>query len=197
MLGPQVAPNCLPIRAATPANKARSVVLACSDPNGDKVELTIVKKPRHGRLGGLVRATGAVLYTPLAGYSGTDTFTFRATDGMDVSPNGTATVRITLPPKAPKVQIRTARARVSKDSRIHVLVECPAVAVGSCRIATHLVIRGKTAGYGFARIARHTTGRIVLRADGFKGRTKAQVVVTVRDKSRRATISRRTITLFR
>ena len=196
VLGPQVAPNCLPIRAATPANTARSVVLACSDPNGDKVELTIVRKPRHGRLGGLARATGAVLYTPRPGYTGSDTFTFRATDGMDVSPDGTATVRVTLPPKAPKVHIRTARARLSKDSRIHVLVDCPAIAIGPCRIAMRVVIRGKAAGYGFARLQRQTTGRVVLRATGVKGRTKAQVVVTVRDKSRRATITRRTIVII-
>jgi 6-phosphogluconolactonase (cycloisomerase 2 family) len=196
VLGPQLAPNCLPIRAATVANTARSVVLACSDPNGDKVELTIVKQPRHGRIGGLTRATGSVLYTPFPGYTGADTFTYRATDGMDVSADGTATVRVTLPPKAPKVRIRTVRARLLNDSRIHVLVECPAIAIGPCRVATRLVVRGKAAGYGFARLARRTTGRIVLRADGVKGRTKAQVVVTVRDKTRRATISRRNIVIL-
>ena len=196
VLGPQVAPNCLPIRAATLANKARSVVLACSDPNGDKVELTIVKKPRHGRLGGLARATGQRPLHALPGYTGADTFTYRATDGMDVSADGTATVRVTLPPKAPKVRIRTARAHLLKGAKIHVLVECPAIAIGPCRIATRLVVRGKAAGYGFARVARQTTGRIVLRADGVKGRTKAQVVVTVRDKTRRATISRRTIVIL-
>ncbi len=197
VLGPQLAPNCLPIRAATVANKARSVVLACSDPNGDKVGLTIVKQPRHGRLGGLARATGSVLYTPFPGYTGADTFTYRATDGMDVSADGTATVRVTLPPRAPKVRIRTTRARLTNGSRIHVLVECPAIAIGPCRVATRLVIDGKAAGYGFARLQRRTTGRIVLRADGVKGRTRAQVVVTVRDKTRRATISRRTIVILR
>ncbi|MDP9258304.1 MAG: lactonase family protein, partial [Actinomycetota bacterium] len=39
VLGPQLAPNCLHVRATTVANKAHSVVLACSDPNGDKITL--------------------------------------------------------------------------------------------------------------------------------------------------------------
>ena len=41
VLGPQVAPNCLRVRTTTLANRAHSVVLACSDPNGDKIALTI------------------------------------------------------------------------------------------------------------------------------------------------------------
>ena len=114
---------------------------------------------------------------------------------MDTGADGVATVRVTLPTKAPKVRIRTARARLLHGSRIHVLVECPAVAIGPCRIATHLVVKGQAAGYGFARLARRTTGRIVLRAGAVDGRTKAQVVVTVRDKTRRATVSRRTIVI--
>ena len=76
------------------------------------------------------------------------------------------------------------------------LVECPAVAIGPCRIATHLVVRARPRATASRACARQTTGRIVLRADGVKGRTKAQVVVTVRDKSRRATISRRTIVIL-
>ena len=95
------------------------------------------------------------------------------------------------------MRIRTARARLLKDGRIHVLVECPATAIGPCRVAAHLVVKGRAAGYGFARLARRTTSRVVVRADGVKGRTKAQVVVTVRDKSRRATISRRNILILR
>ncbi len=97
VLGPQVAPNCLPVRAKTVANKARSVVLACSDPNGDPVTLTILRKPRHGRVGGLVKATGSILYTPAPGYAGSDSFTYTATDGLDTSALGTAVIAVTLP----------------------------------------------------------------------------------------------------
>ena len=196
VLGPQLAPNCLHVRATTVANKAHSVVLACSDPNGDKVALQIVRLPKHGRVSGLVKATGSVLYTPLPGYTGADSFTYTATDGLDVSAAGTATVSVTLPPKAPAVRIRTGRTHLLRGGRIHVLVECPPTAVGPCRVAAHLLVKGKSKGYGFSRLKPRTTGRIVLRANGVKGRTKARVVVTVRDKSRRATIVKRTILIL-
>jgi hypothetical protein len=60
----------------------------------------------------------------------------------------------------------------------------------------HLLVKGHSKGYGFARVVRRATGRVVTRAAGVKGRTKAQVVVTVRDKTRRATIVRRTILIL-
>jgi 6-phosphogluconolactonase (cycloisomerase 2 family) len=196
VLGPQLAPNCLKVRTATVANKAHSVVLACSDPNGDKITMQIVSLPRHGRLSGLARATGSTIYTPLPGYVGADSFTYTATDGLDVSVAGTATVSVTLPPKAPAVRIRTGRTHLLKGGHIHVLVECPPTAIGPCRVAAHLIVKGKGKGYGFSRLKPRTTGRIVLRAKGVKGRTKAQVVVAVRDRSRRATIVKRTILIL-
>ena len=196
VLGPQVAPNCLRVRATTVANKAHSVVLACSDPNGDKIALTVGSQPRHGRVTGLVKATGSILYTPLPGYTGADSFTYTATDGLDTSAPGTATVSVTLPPKAPLVRIRTGRTHLLPGGRIHVLVECPAIAIGPCRVAVHLLVKGQSKGYGFGRVVRRATGRVVTRAGGVTGRTKAQVVVTVRDKTRRATIVRRNILIL-
>src|SRR5262249_32288503 len=166
VLGPQLAPNCLRVRASTVANKPYAVVLACSDPNGDAITLTIGRKPKHGSLGGLVKATNTTLYKPLIGYTGSDSFTFTATDGLDVSAPGPATTTVKVPPQAPKVSIRPGRTHLLMGSRIHVLVECPPTAIGGCRIATHLVIRGRTAGYGFARLRSRSTGRVVLRADG-------------------------------
>jgi 6-phosphogluconolactonase (cycloisomerase 2 family) len=193
VLGPQLPPNCLKVRSTTVANVARSIVLACSDPNGDPITLTVVGKPKHGSLGGLSKSTNAVPYRPAPGYVGADSFTYTATDGLDVSLPGVASVNVKLPPKAPLVRIRTARTHLLQGSRIHVLVECPATAIGACRIATHLVVSGRTAGYGFARLARRTTGRVVVRADGVTGRRKVQVVDTVRAASRRATVVKRTI----
>ena len=175
VLGPQLAPNCLPVRVKTPANTPRSVVLACSDPNGDPVTLTIGRKPRHGRVGGLAKATSTILYTPAPGYAGSDSFTYTATDGLDVSAIGTAAINVTLPPKAPLVRIRTGRTPLLRGGHIHVLVECPAITVGQCRVAVHLLVKGRSAGYGFAKLRPRSTGRVVTRAIGVKGRTKAQV----------------------
>ncbi len=49
--------------------------LACSDPNGDKIALTILSKPAHGTIG-LANAAGSVLYRPSPGYTGPDSFTY-------------------------------------------------------------------------------------------------------------------------
>jgi 6-phosphogluconolactonase (cycloisomerase 2 family) len=196
VLGPQLGPNCLHVRATTVANTSHSVVLACSDPNGDAIALSLVKLPRHGRVSGLIKATASVTYTPATGYVGADSFTYTATDGLDVSVAGTATVSVTLPPRAPAVRIRTGRTHLLRGGRIHVLVECPPTAIGPCRVAAHLLVAGKSKGYGSSRLRPRSTGRVVLRAKGVKGRTKAQVVVTVRDRSRRATIVKRTILIL-
>jgi hypothetical protein len=137
-----------------------------------------------------------VTYTPATGYVGADSFTYTATDGLDVSVAGTATVSVTLPPRAPAVRIRTGRTHLLRGGRIHVLVECPPTAIGPCRVAAHLLVAGKSKGYGFSRLRPRSTGRVVLRATGVKGHTKAQVVVTVRDRSRRARIVKRTILIL-
>ena len=192
-LGQQVAPNCLSVRTRTAANAQHSVVLACSDPNGDRIALAIVRQPLHGKLGPLGSSTGSVRYTPSPGYAGPDSFTYTASDGLDVSTAGTATVSVTLPARAPVVRIRTARAKLLAGGRIRVRVDCPPQAIGPCRVAAHLIVGGRSAGYGFARIARIATGIVTVRASGVSGRTKARVVVTVRDRTRRTTPSQRTL----
>jgi DNA-binding beta-propeller fold protein YncE len=194
VLGPQVAPNCLGVRAATIANRSNSVVLACSDPNGDKIALTIVRKPAHGTIG-LVTKTGSVLYRPAAGYTGADSFSYTASDGLDVSAVGTAAISVTLPSNAPVVRIRTARTHRIAKARIRVLVDCPPTAIGPCRFASRLIVNGRSS-YAFARVARSKTASIFIRAGHAKGRTKARFVVTVRDRSRGATVSQRTILIL-
>jgi 6-phosphogluconolactonase (cycloisomerase 2 family) len=196
VLGPQLAPNCLHVRATTVANSSHSVVLACSDANGDAISLSVVKLPGHGRVSGLDKATGSVTYTPLPGYVGADSFAYTASDGLDVSAAGIATIRVTVPPRAPVVRIRTGRTHLLRGGHIHVLVECPPTAIGPCRVAAHLLVAGTSRGYGFSRVRRRSTGRVVLRAKRVKGRTRAQVVVTVRDRSRRARIVSRTILIL-
>ena len=127
---------------------------------------------------------------------GSDSFTYTATDGLDTSAPGTATVNVTLPPKAPRVSIRTVRTHLLRGARIHVLVDCPAIAIGPCRVAAHLLVKGRNAGYGFAKLGHQTTGRVNIRTIGVKGRTRADVVVTVRDRTKRATIVRRKIVIL-
>lgn len=73
------------------------LVLFGDDADGDDLTFMLVDPPSHGNLTGIDNSgaqTARVYYQPAIGFSGSDTFTFRATDGSYWS--NTATVRLTL-----------------------------------------------------------------------------------------------------
>jgi hypothetical protein len=75
------APICADAGPLTVARNAASTLhLACADPDGDSLTLSVVDQPDHGTLGA-VGGDGDVVYTPDADYSGPDSFTYRANDG--------------------------------------------------------------------------------------------------------------------
>ncbi len=61
------------------------------DPESDPLTVISVTPPSHGTV---VNNTDSVTYTPYPNYSGTDTFTYRATDGIDSSNVATVTVTV-------------------------------------------------------------------------------------------------------
>src|SRR5262249_31559572 len=65
-----------------------------SDADGDPLAAQRVSGPAHGTL--TLNADGSFTYTPAAGFSGTDAFTYWASDGGAVS--GVATVSVTVSP---------------------------------------------------------------------------------------------------
>lgn len=74
-------------------NTPREIALSVDDPDAGPNTLTygIMSQPAHGALTG---TAPSVVYTPSVGYSGSDSFTFRAYDGQDWS--NVATVTITV-----------------------------------------------------------------------------------------------------
>ena len=69
------------------------IILTASDIDGDLLTYTIVANPSNGSLSG---TAPNVTYTPETGYTGTDSFTFNATDGK--ADSNIATVSITVNP---------------------------------------------------------------------------------------------------
>jgi VCBS repeat-containing protein len=65
-----------------------------ADPEGDPLSATVVDSPTNGTL--TMNSDGSFTYTPNADFSGTDTFTYKASDGTAES--GVATVTITVNP---------------------------------------------------------------------------------------------------
>jgi DNA-binding beta-propeller fold protein YncE len=68
-------------------NHAKRLPLACSDRNGDAITRTILQPPGAGTLGAINQAGGNVIYSPFTGFTGTDSFSFRATaSGLTSAP---------------------------------------------------------------------------------------------------------------
>jgi len=83
----------------TPRNSAKAITLTASDAEGDALVYTIVAHPLHGVLSG---TPPGLLYTPTAGYTGTDSFTFQTNDGLADSNVATVAVQI-VPHNTPPV----------------------------------------------------------------------------------------------
>ena len=78
----------------TDENVPASGTLSASDPDGDALSFSLVT---NGTLGSAVitdAAEGAFIYTPNPGAKGTDSFTFKANDGLVDSSTATVTVNI-------------------------------------------------------------------------------------------------------
>lgn len=87
--------------ATTSTGQPVTVVLLGSDSTGAPVTYAITSGPANGTLGPIDQATGTVIYTPNAGYSGPDSFTYTVTSANGTSNTATATITVTpvtLPP---------------------------------------------------------------------------------------------------
>jgi len=93
-----VPPVCVGVSASTRRDTPVSAGLSCSDEGGDAFTYAIVAPPAHGTLGAVDQALGTVEYTPAAGYTGSDTFTYKATDVDGDSVVATVTVTVSAPP---------------------------------------------------------------------------------------------------
>jgi adhesin/invasin len=66
-----------------------------NDPDGGTLTASVVDQPANGSLS--LSATGSFTYTPNAGFSGQDTFTYTAGDGTDTSAPATVTITVDPP----------------------------------------------------------------------------------------------------
>ncbi|MFZ1075284.1 MAG: polysaccharide deacetylase family protein [Minisyncoccia bacterium] len=77
--------------ATTTQNTAVQVMLSAADPNNDALTYSIVTPPSHGTLTG---TSSVETYTPAAGFTGIDTFSFKANNGLFDSNVATDTVTV-------------------------------------------------------------------------------------------------------
>ena len=101
-------PTCAPISALVATGTPTPIQLTCS---GQAISYAAPSTPAHGTLSALDPATGALLYTPAAGYSGPDSFTFTATNAAGSSEPATASVTISTPPRVSNLRARATCIR--------------------------------------------------------------------------------------
>jgi hypothetical protein len=66
-----------------------------ADPDGDALTAELVSGPAHGTLA--LGPDGGFTYVPAAGFTGTDTFTYRAKDATSASAPVTVTITVSAP----------------------------------------------------------------------------------------------------
>jgi len=111
----ETAPVCAAATAKTRFRHSVAVSLSCADADGDTVTRSIVSGPAHGKLSA-VGSTGKVTYKPAKGFSGTDSFTFKASDGINAGAAATAT--ITVGPRPKLSGLRVSPSKFSRKARI-------------------------------------------------------------------------------
>lgn len=70
-----------------------NVLAGASDPDGDSLTVGAATQGQNGSV--VVNTAGSVTYTPKAGFTGTDSFTYTVSDGRGGTANGTASVTVT------------------------------------------------------------------------------------------------------
>ena len=82
---------------------AQGVLANDTDPNEDPLEAIKVSEAGHGTVA--LSADGSFVYTPGPNFNGTDSFTYRATDGAKQSETATATITVEPVNDAPSVTV--------------------------------------------------------------------------------------------
>jgi surface antigen len=88
-------PSCSPVTTVLAYGAATAIQLTCG---GESVKYVAPSAPAHGTIANFDADSGRLTYTPAAGYSGPDSFTFAASNAGGTSDQATATITV-LPPK--------------------------------------------------------------------------------------------------
>jgi hypothetical protein len=87
-------PTATSFSTAVPANRQSVIQLQGADADGTALTFATLSSPSHGALTNLNASTGTVVYTPTAGYTGADSFTYKVTSGGQDSTTATVTITV-------------------------------------------------------------------------------------------------------
>lgn len=101
------APECDDGAASVTVGGSVAISLTCTDEDGDELTYAIADAPSQGTVDDA--GDGSATYTPAGAASGTDTFTFTASDGTDEAAPATFTVTINRPPACADAELHVAQ----------------------------------------------------------------------------------------
>jgi VCBS repeat-containing protein len=167
---------------------APGVLANNTDPDGDTLSAVAGSGPSHGTLSH--NADGSFTYTPTANFNGSDSFTYRASDGTLTSNLATVTITVTAANDAPTVTVAAGGTcgRDDHSGMVNLTVadvesQAAGLTLSATSSDTTLVPTGNLAfgGSGAARTMAIST------VDGRSG--TATLTVTVRDGQASGTVT--------
>ena len=107
-------PTCTSGTATVAANSSVQVPVTCADADGDMFTYEL-DTPANGTV---AQQGTQYIYTPKAGFSGADSFTYRAKDTFDLTAdNATISVTVTAPPAATPTDMTAPRIALKNASK--------------------------------------------------------------------------------
>jgi methionine-rich copper-binding protein CopC len=138
--GPNPGPaNAAPVAASgtwsTPQNVPVMSALTATDADSTGLTFSLVTPPVHGAV--TLNPAGGFIYTPSTQFSGTDSFSFRASDGLTTSNTATASITVTSAPVVREANPADDARRVPVSSDITLTFNEPVQATaGGIRLKT-------------------------------------------------------------
>jgi subtilisin family serine protease len=162
------APVAQALSLSTTKDTSVSATLTGSDVDGDPLTFHVATGPSHGTLA-LNSSTGAVIYSPAAGFVGGDSFTFVVNDGAVDSSSAAVSVSVTQPP-ATTMHISDITVVIKKAGKIVGALATVTIVDGLGRPLAGVVVSGYWTGATRDRDSgtTNTLGQVTLASDKTK-----------------------------
>jgi len=144
-----------------------AIILTASDIDGDSLNYSVTAAPANGSLVG----SGAdLLYTPVGGFSGSDSFTFIASDGINISGAASVTITVLSSNTAPEVEDKEVTTPIDQSIAIDV------IAGATDTDGDPLLVTAATTDLGAVELVN---GEVVYTPDpGFSGTAVVEYVIS-------------------
>ena len=173
-------PTATPQSVTTSQGAPINITLTGSDPNNRALTYAVVTSPAHGTLSG---TAPSLTYTPTAGYTGPDSFTFTVSNGAETSAPATVSLTVspivlsslTFPSPVPGGTVVTATVTLSGTTPADVVVGLSSSNSAIVRLHRAVIVPAGSSSATFAinTFRSHVSNTVTIQAS-LSGVVKAQ-----------------------